>query len=267
MKRKKGDFRMAKIISISSFRGGTGKSTITSNIAVYLASLGNRVMILDTDIKSPGVHALFGLHEGIMKCTFNEYLTGNCDIEDSVYDVTDQMNLKQGNLFLTPSSITYHEIADTIVSKYSFDLLNDAFKKLIETYKLDYLIVDTHPGINEESLIAVEQADISLLIIRPDNQDYQGAKVSTEIAKRLGIKTNIIINKIHSKVDIKKMSKELEDIFEFPVVAAIPFSEDLLIAESKYVIYEKYPDHPFSKHIKNIVNEVIIIKPRKTLQQ
>lgn len=52
---------MAKIISIHSFRGGTGKSNITANIAALLATEGQRVGVIDTDIQSPGIHALFGL--------------------------------------------------------------------------------------------------------------------------------------------------------------------------------------------------------------
>ncbi|MCK4652104.1 MAG: P-loop NTPase, partial [Methanosarcinales archaeon] len=42
-----------KIVSIHSFRGGTGKSNITANMATYIASKGNRVGVIDTDIQSP----------------------------------------------------------------------------------------------------------------------------------------------------------------------------------------------------------------------
>src|SRR5262245_53203 len=52
---------MAKIIAIHSFRGGTGKSNTTANIAALLAADGRRVGVIDTDIQSPGIHVLFGL--------------------------------------------------------------------------------------------------------------------------------------------------------------------------------------------------------------
>ena len=258
---------MAKIIAIHSFRGGTGKSTITSNLAAYLASLGNRVLIIDTDIKSPGVHAIFGLHEDSLQCTFNDYLTGDCTAEEIVYDVSEQAKLKQGNLFLTPSSIEYGDIANTLISKYSYKLLKKAFDELIEKFKLDYLIVDTHPGINEETLLAAEMSDAFLIIVRPDNQDYQGAKVSTEIAKKLNINSYIILNKVHAKMNKKEIVKYVEDVFGFPVIGTIPFSEDVLLSESKHVFYKKKPRHPFSKEIKKIISEVLIRKPSKTLQK
>ncbi len=51
---------MYKIVSVHSFRGGTGKSNTTANVAAILASLGQRVGVVDTDIQSPGIHVLFG---------------------------------------------------------------------------------------------------------------------------------------------------------------------------------------------------------------
>jgi len=63
---------MSKIISIHSFRGGTGKSNLTANLAAQAAVLGNRVAIVDTDIQSPGIHVLFGLDENNMPHTLNE---------------------------------------------------------------------------------------------------------------------------------------------------------------------------------------------------
>jgi len=50
---------MTKVIMTNSFRGGTGKSTIICNLASYIASFGYRVLLVDNDIISPGVHAFF----------------------------------------------------------------------------------------------------------------------------------------------------------------------------------------------------------------
>src|SRR5215475_1838718 len=57
---------LAKIISIHSFRGGTGKSNTSANIVATLAMQGKRVGVVDTDIQSPGIHVLFGLEEDEM---------------------------------------------------------------------------------------------------------------------------------------------------------------------------------------------------------
>ena len=54
---------MPQIISVHSYRGGTGKSNITASLATLLATNGRRVGVVDTDIQSPGIHILFGLDE------------------------------------------------------------------------------------------------------------------------------------------------------------------------------------------------------------
>jgi anion-transporting ArsA/GET3 family ATPase len=48
------------VVSIHSFRGGTGKSNLAANLAVQLGRRGMRVGVIDTDIQSPGIHVLFG---------------------------------------------------------------------------------------------------------------------------------------------------------------------------------------------------------------
>ncbi len=62
---------MSQIISVHSFRGGTGKSNTTANIAALLALEGRRVGVIDTDIQSPGIHILFGLDEAEMRYALN----------------------------------------------------------------------------------------------------------------------------------------------------------------------------------------------------
>ena len=69
---------MSKIVSVHSFRGGTGKSNTTANVAAILASQGKRVGVIDTDIQSPGIHILFGLKEEDIKHSLNDYLWGKC---------------------------------------------------------------------------------------------------------------------------------------------------------------------------------------------
>ena len=97
---------MAKIISINSFRGGTGKSNTTANISAILAMKGLRVGVVDTDIQSPGIHVLFGLDETEMGHSLNDYLWGKCGIRDCAHDVTSHLGVPvKGKVYLIPSSI------------------------------------------------------------------------------------------------------------------------------------------------------------------
>ncbi len=79
---------MGKIISIHSFRGGTGKSNTTANLAVLAARAGKRVGVIDTDIHSPGIHVILGLDIDKVRFALNDYLWGRCRIEEAAHDMT-----------------------------------------------------------------------------------------------------------------------------------------------------------------------------------
>ena len=101
---------MAKIISIHSFRGGTGKSNVTANLAALLARHGKRVGVVDTDLPSPGLHILFGLEEE--RHSLNEYLWGKCAIKQTAHDVTSKLkNDIEGKVYLIRASSKMGEIA------------------------------------------------------------------------------------------------------------------------------------------------------------
>ena len=65
-----------RVVSIHSYRGGTGKSNTVANLAALMAAQGLRVAVVDTDIQSPGIHVLFGLGEDDMGHTLNDFLWG-----------------------------------------------------------------------------------------------------------------------------------------------------------------------------------------------
>ncbi|MGH9890972.1 MAG: P-loop NTPase [bacterium] len=79
---------MARVISVHSFRGGTGESNIAGSLAIALALQGRRVAVVDTDIQSPGIHILFGVAEDRMSPALNDLLWGRCSIEAAAHDVS-----------------------------------------------------------------------------------------------------------------------------------------------------------------------------------
>src|SRR4051812_23254452 len=117
---------MAKIISIHSFRGGTGKSNATANIAALLAIDGHRVGVIDTDIQSPGIHVLFGMEDQTaMPYALNDYLRGTADVKQIAYDVTANLGPDiKGKAYLIPSSVKPGEITRILKEGYEIRRLN-----------------------------------------------------------------------------------------------------------------------------------------------
>ncbi|GAB4309535.1 MinD/ParA family protein [Cyanobacterium aponinum UTEX 3222] len=253
---------MAKIISIHSYRGGTGKSNLTANIASIVASQGNRVGIVDTDIQSPGVHILFGVNEKKLEYTLNDFLWGQCPIEKVACDVTHvlQENAhKDSKIYLLPSSMKINDISRILREGFDIELLFDGFQSLVDKLKLDYLFIDTHPGLNEETLLSLTFSDIVFVVLRPDKQDFQGTAVTVEVAQKLKVpQIFLIINKALAAYNFMKMSEQIESTYGLPVVGILPESKDVIRLASNGIFSLKYEDHPITETIKEIAKTVMI---------
>jgi MinD-like ATPase involved in chromosome partitioning or flagellar assembly len=253
---------LAKIVSIHSFRGGTGKSNVTANVAVLTARAGHRVGVIDTDIQSPGIHVLFGMGEGQVRHCLNDYLWGRCRIEETACDVS--AVARQGapadvpGLFLIPSSLKPGEIAKVLRDGYDLGLLNDGFQALIDALRLDYLFIDTHPGVNEETLLSIGVSDLVLLLLRPDNQDYQGTAVTVELARRLAVQEmRLIFNKVPPGLDSDALRQEGEAAYQTPVLGVLPLNFEIVKLASGGIFCLHQPKHPWSQSVEAIARYVM----------
>src|SRR5712692_10806624 len=218
------------IVSVHSYRGGTGKSNTTANLAALLAGAGRRVGVIDTDIQSPGIHILFTLDEKEIRRSLNDYLWGTCRIKDAAYDVTDRLGGKvAGAVFVIPSSMKAGDIARVLREGYDVGVLRDGFHEAIDALKLDVLIIDTHPGLNEETLLSIAVSDTLILVLRPDQQDYQGTSVTVEVARKLDVpQLMLVVNKALPAFDFRQLSDRISTMYRAPVATVLPLSEDMV---------------------------------------
>ncbi len=256
---------MSKIISIHSFRGGTGKSNLAANLTAIIAHMGQRVGVIDTDIQSPGIHVLFGLDEVRMSKSLNDYLWGRCAIEQAAYDVSPLQPIGEGSVavigsgvYLIPSSLKAGEIARVLREGYDVNILNEGFRELIKRLNLDYLIIDTHPGLNEETLLSIAISDILIVILRPDQQDYLGTAVTVEVAQKLEVpQMFLVVNKVLSSFNFKAIAEEMEKTFHVPVAGVLPLSEDMIRLGSRGIFSLSFPNHPLSRAVRQIAAELV----------
>jgi len=256
---------MSQIVSIHSFRGGTGKSNVTANLAAQAAMAGKRVAVVDTDIQSPGIHVLFGLDEGSMKQTLNDYLHGKCSVTDAAFLVGRGTNPQQGaaqladkSLWLVPSSINTGEVSRVVRDGYDFNVLNKGFKTLRKELELDYLLIDTHPGINEETLLSIGISDEMVIILRPDQQDFQGTAVTLDVARSLDVPTiRLFVNKALTKYDRNQIRAEVENKFHAQVAGVLPLSEDMVELASSDIFSLRFPNHPWSQELRSAAKTIL----------
>ncbi len=240
---------MARIISIHSFRGGTGKSNIVANVAAILAAGGHNVGVVDTDIQSPGIHVLFGLDGEEINQTLNDYLWGKCSAQQTAQDVTSNLGADmKGRVFLIPSSIKPGEITRVLREGYDAHRLTLGFRNLIDHLGLDVLIIDTHPGLGEENLLSIVISHTLVLVLRPDRQDYEGTGVTVKVARQLKVpRMLLMVNKAPSVFDSAQLKTKVEQIYNLPVAVVLPHSDEMMILASGGIFSLRYPDHPMTR--------------------
>ncbi|NEO26030.1 MAG: MinD/ParA family protein [Kamptonema sp. SIO4C4] len=250
---------MPKVVSIHSYRGGTGKSNFTANLAASVALQGNRVGVIDTDVPSPGIHNLFGLEPEDTHKTLNNYLWGECAIEETAYNFTESLGIKgDGKLYLVPASVQADDIARILRDGYDVKLMNDGFRKLVKSLELDYLFIDTHPGLSKETFLSISISHILILILRPDKQDYQGTAVTIDVARQLKVRKMLLaINKAHSKLNLDALKQKVEETYKETVAGVFPLSEDVIQLASEGVFCAKYPEHPVSQEFEKVAQQII----------
>ena len=244
-------------MSVHSFRGGTGKSNTSANIAAQLALAGKRVAVVDTDVQSPGIHVLFGFDEEMQGKMLNDYLYGGCPIVECAHDVTSKVGATTGKLYLVPASIKAADIAKVLRQGYDVELLNEGFRALVKGLNLDVLVIDTHPGLNEETLLSITISDTLLLILRPDKQDFQGTAVTVDIARRLEVpELLLLVNKVPSQADLAAVSEDVSRAYGAEVAGVLQLTEDMVTNASGGLFSITSPDHPWSRTLATVAARV-----------
>ena len=267
----------SKIVAIHSFRGGTGKSSIASSLAVSLAKQGKRVGVVDIDLLSPGMHVLFGLKDRALGRTLNDYLRSDCLLHEAALDMSrclphnsiQSIDADGGAVYLVPASPKPGDIMRASKERYERESLADGFRELIDDLNLDFLLIDMRSGISEETLQAIAVCSLLLVVLRPDYQDYQGTSAILEIARTLSVEEmHLVVNKVLPAFDINAYCQQLETTYDVPVSKILPFYEDIVHLASSEVFSLRYPHHPLTEAIdamaRNLANSLELSSPDKS---
>ncbi|NEO92955.1 MAG: MinD/ParA family protein [Moorea sp. SIO3G5] len=267
------------IIAIHSYRGGAGKTNITASLATIVASQGYRVGIVDADLHNPGIYVLFGLTKDHLGYCLNDYLWNRCQITEADYDVTSVLGLQDRSqitetdydviakkkkstencfLALVPASMKQEDISRMLREGYDVRLLEKGFRALINELNLDFLFVDTHPGLNEEVLISLTLSDTLVLIMKPDQQDFQATGILLDLANKLNIqKTLLVMNMMIESLWIDRFSHKVKEDYGFPLAAVIPWSEDMKMLGSRKIFSLAFPEHPLTEVLEKLAHKII----------
>jgi len=233
---------MAVSIAVASGKGGTGKTTISANLAVALAKFGKDVIVLDADIALANLELVLGI-EGKGK-TLNDVLAGNASIEEAIYE-------GPAGVKVVPAGISLDAFRKVRPEK-----LEEILRKLHEMAEI--IIIDCPAGIGKEALTAIFAAENLILVVNPEISSIADALKIIAIAKRLDTRVlGAIINRT-MKEDSELSSTAIATILEIPILGVVPEDPNVRkCAAFGEPIVIKYPDSPAAQAIMEIAAKLI----------
>ena len=250
---------VTRSIAVHSYKGGTGKTTITANVAVALALKGRRVGVMDMDLEGPGLHVFFDLDPSQLRFTVSDVLAGVASPEAACVRMSEKMNLNGGEIYYTPASVKVSEIMRTLKEGFELDTFENAIRRLQEKFGLHYLLIDTHPGIQHDTLLALGICDHQVVISRVDQQDIFGTGVLVEISSTMDKPVHLILNMIPPRIresEVLKFARTLGAHFTVDMAGWLPFSEEVIGSLSKAILTLKMPRNPMSQRFRGLAEAI-----------
>lgn len=246
---------MNKIVTIHSFRRGVGKTTLTANLAVLLALQGKKVALVDGNFPAPSAHLFFDLYDDEIPHTFNDYLWNKCDdILSTAQDITFKLGADvQGKLFLVAASAQSAEVLHVLRNPIDFDRYINGLQELAEKLALDFILVDTPAGINEDTLPSIAASNTLLLVLHPDKSDFQGIAVLVELAQKLQVpQIELVLNDAPEALDVASAQSELEHTYRCGKGTILPHTQEIMVPVHRKPFVLRYPQCPLTDSLKGL---------------
>ena len=218
---------MARIITITSGKGGVGKTTTAINLGAALNAFGKEVIVVDANLTTPNV----GLHLGapIVPVSLNHVLLGKAKLADAIYE-------HESGTKVIPSSLSIKELRRLNHSK-----LKDVGRRLRKM--ADVVIFDSSAGLGEETIAAIESADEIVIVTNPEIPAVTDALKTSKLFEQLGkeVRGVIVAKSDGSKTEMP--ISNIAEMLELPILGVIPvdkrFQQALVMKDALVHVFPK----------------------------
>ncbi len=267
--------------SFNSYKGGTGKTNTSLNCAAQLALKGNNVALLDFDFLGPALFAIFGTRE---ETYLNQAFYEGEDFENVFFPYeTPDLNKNGGNLLIGLADPRPKIISK--MSNYTEDSHREAFGRVMECqeileddYGVNFIIIDTGPGLRRDVANAIMISDSVAFVLKPTLADLEGTKlVITHMLEGIQkVELTLVMNRSLDRswqdhatlesadAEYNIITQELRSFAknkEIFMLADIPCYCDIARSQSDKIIVLEHPTHPFSVAIDQLAENLIKRSP------
>src|SRR4249920_3353558 len=194
--------RQARILAVTSGKGGVGKTFLAANLAAALARRGERVLVLDADLGLANLDVVLNLNP---KITLHDVFTGKAQLEDAILPAPGGFSVLLAGSGLVEYSRLTAEVRDQLL-------------KIIELVapRYDRIVLDTGAGISDVVLFAISLASEVLVVATPEptslTDAYAAIKVLATQQKRQHVR--MIINQTARPGDGRAITTQLQQVLD-----------------------------------------------------
>ncbi|MFB9234541.1 CpaE family protein [Plantactinospora siamensis] len=238
----------AKVVTVFAAKGGCGKSTLATNLAVALADGGrHRVCLVDLDLAFGDV--------GIML-----QLVPERGIADAV-SARDRIDANLVRALLTPYGPGLDVLLAPVGPAEAERIDRDLVARVLAALRtmVDYVVIDTPAAFTDGVLAALDVSDLHVLVATPDVPALKNLRIAIDMLDLLGLRREnrlVVLNRSDSRVGLT--GADVDRVLRTPIGAHIPSSRDVPISINRGVpIVADKPAHPVSKAIREVAQAQI----------
>ena len=243
-----GAFHPVRVIAITGGKGGVGKTNVSVNLAVSLAEMGKRTLLMDADLGLANVDVLLGLSP---KFTLADLVAGRCGLEDVLLEGPE-------GVLVVPASSGFRHMAELAPAEH-VGLVN-VFSELQRA--LDFMVVDTAAGITDSVLTFCQAAQDTVVVVCDEPASITDAYALIKVlARERGLdRVHVIANMVRDPNEGRKLYEKLARVCErflgdvaLHYLGAVPQDDWLRRAvQRQQPVVKAYPGSPSARAIAEI---------------
>ncbi len=210
--------RRAKVMAVTSGKGGVGKTFVSANLACALARRGERVLVLDADLGLANLDVVLNLFP---KVTLHDVFTGKANLEEAILPAPGGFSVLLAGSGLVEYSRLTPEVRDKLL---------EVIEKVAPRF--DRIVLDTGAGISDVVLYTVSLADDVLVVATPEPTSLTDAYATIKVlaAQQGRHRIRLVINQTHRSGEGRVIRGQLQQVVDrfVPAVEGEPLKLELL---------------------------------------
>jgi pilus assembly protein CpaE len=245
--------RSAKVVTVFAPKGGAGKTTVSTNLAVVLNGQGhNKVCLIDIDVEFGDVAIALKIAPTNTILDFIQALP-NTNLDQRRENAITHF-VPNLDCILAPVSPADSEFVTARAVRELIDNLRPHY---------DFIVVDTPPHLGEHVLEAMDMADAHVVLTTPEVTALKNLRLALDMFDLLGYDRSlrwVVFNKADKQIGLT--AEDSSKVLGLPIAVQVPSSSDIPTSVNRGVpIALSHPDHPVSASIRALAEASVTHGP------